>query len=126
MNTMWGKSQQKDKVMSGVTFHSTAGHGGYMVSPTRMTPFLFEVGVPYGTYYCFEEDCLFAAVEFVYATEVYEHFASLKARFVSVEDFKKELLKILWRWEGTAMKKWFPATLPGNEEEYKNFLARRS
>lgn len=32
VNTPWGKSQSKQKVVRGINFYSTAGHGGYKVS----------------------------------------------------------------------------------------------
>lgn len=32
MNTPWGKSQQKDVLVPGITYYSTASHGGYYVS----------------------------------------------------------------------------------------------
>lgn len=35
MNTPWGKSQHHTQYGEGIVFHTTAGHGGFYVSPTQ-------------------------------------------------------------------------------------------
>ena len=64
----WGTVQQEEKHQRGVTWVSTAGHGGYMISLGFAKKFLSEPaqakGLRYGGYLCYEEDCLWAIVEF--------------------------------------------------------------
>lgn len=61
-NTPWGLSQDAVKIERGLTFHSTARHGGFLVSEGYAEKYLSEAarkrGMEWGNYYAFEEDCL--------------------------------------------------------------------
>lgn len=63
-STPWGQSQHCTKITTGVSFHSTAGHGGVCVSRGKAKKFLSPVArkmaIDYGNGYWFEEDCLYA------------------------------------------------------------------
>lgn len=65
-NTPWGKSQSASKVERGITFHTTAGHGGFLVSRGYAEKHLSDAarkrGMQWGGYYAFEEDCLASIV----------------------------------------------------------------
>jgi len=58
----WGKVQQEHKYTRGVTFVSTAGHGGIMVSLAYAQKHLSiaaqKEGAFFGGYLCYEEDSL--------------------------------------------------------------------
>ena len=67
MRSPWGQIDDVEKTpISGVTFVSTPGHGGYRVTRKRaqeMHPALFDLAIDYGSrHYWFEEDCNWAAV----------------------------------------------------------------
>lgn len=68
MNSPWGQSQQTTKIIRGLNYISTAGHGGFMISKSIMKMFhpalkLASIyGGMFGSYTCFEEDVEFAAV----------------------------------------------------------------
>jgi len=69
MNTPWGASQQVLKLERGVSWVSTAGHGGFMVSRGAAEKLLTEQARAhaterYGDYFAFEEDCDYAIVLF--------------------------------------------------------------
>lgn len=59
--TPWGKSQQSTIIERGVTFHSTAGHGGFLVTrkyaEKHLTRSAINRGVEWGNYLTYEEDC---------------------------------------------------------------------
>lgn len=61
ISTPWGTSQAKEVICRGVTFHSTAGHGGALVSKgyakKNLSASARDRAIVYGGYYCFEEDC---------------------------------------------------------------------
>jgi len=59
MITPWGKSQGKEIVATGITFYSTAGHGGYYVSKA-MRSIMPARYVNHDGWY--EEDCEWAKV----------------------------------------------------------------
>jgi hypothetical protein len=58
--TPWGASQTTHKVMNGLTWYSTAGHGGLCVSKgladKKLSPNAREEGIKYGGSYWYEED----------------------------------------------------------------------
>jgi|SRR5690348_6470637 len=68
MQTPWGSSQQIEKILPGVSWVSTASHGGLMVATGAaekyLTPKAIELGKRYGSYICFEEDCAYAIAFF--------------------------------------------------------------
>ena len=57
MNTPWGKSNYTEKVCPGITFFSTASHGGYHVSKrlNKLIPAKWKLSGRYEQWY--EEDC---------------------------------------------------------------------
>jgi len=58
-HTPWGMSQDSDKIADGIVFYSTASHGGYKLSPARMTEFIIQFP-DFRTFAggsWFEEDC---------------------------------------------------------------------
>ena len=62
--TPWGKSDGSQKIVRGVSFHSTSGHGGMLVSKGWAKKNLSEsaqkLGEVYGGYLCYEEDIAYA------------------------------------------------------------------
>jgi hypothetical protein len=66
MNTPWGKSQSITKIQFGVSWVSTAGHGGLMVSAGQAEKLfdskVIDTAYPgrFAGYVCFEEDCSYA------------------------------------------------------------------
>ena len=88
-NTPWGKSQTAHKIERGLTFHSTSGHGGFLVSKGYAKKHLSEAaqkrGVSYGGYLAYEEDCLASIITFeipksadIFGTQAHDYgFASL-------------------------------------------------
>lgn len=66
MNTPWGPSQQQETKAPGIISVSTAGHGGYRLSPERMMEIerRFPTFIPFAGACWLEEDCdwAFAAV----------------------------------------------------------------
>jgi len=90
MNTLWGKSQTVKKIDSGIYWVTTAGHGGYMISKRKAEKNLPAyclnngfVGAKFNNYYCFEEDCAYAVLEYILSksgtqhTAMYNHVDSL-------------------------------------------------
>lgn len=72
MNTPWGKSHKVTKIETGLYWVTTAGHGGYMISKRKAEKLLPSImlnngflGAKFGGYYCFEEDCAYAVVEYL-------------------------------------------------------------
>lgn len=59
--TPWGASQTTHKVMNGLTWYSTAGHGGLCVSKgladKKLSPNARAEGIKYAGSYWYEEDC---------------------------------------------------------------------
>ena len=68
--TPWGPSQDARVVAPGITFHSTASHGGYHLSPERYAqmPEGFKETFAGGPWY--EEDCDAAMVILVFEDEL--------------------------------------------------------
>lgn len=66
MNTPWGKAQEVVKLDKGVSWVSTAGHGGFMVgvgaAKRLLSPEAQAEGEQWGSYLSFEEDCDYAIV----------------------------------------------------------------
>lgn len=94
-NTPWGKSQNSTQIARGLTFHSTAGHGGFLVSKgyaeKHLTPSALKRAVVWGSYYAFEEDCAAAIVEFElpYTRVLYTNFQEVT---------DEKVFKTLSRW----------------------------
>jgi len=66
MNTPWGKSQQSEQLAPGITFHSTARHGGIKVSFHRNQQIPEYMRNEDGWY---EEDCEWCKVYIVFSRE---------------------------------------------------------
>lgn len=63
--TPWGASQSSKQWARGIMSYSTAGHGGFSVTPAKhaeMLPELGDIGHFEYDKYWFEEDCAYAAV----------------------------------------------------------------
>lgn len=64
----WGKVQAEDSICRGLSFVHTASHGGYMISKGLAKKLLSspaqEVGMKWGGYLCYEEDCNAAIVDY--------------------------------------------------------------
>lgn len=70
VSTPWGPSQDAEVITEGITFHSTASHGGIHLSPERQAkmPKYMRDTFAGGPWY--EEDCDYARVVVVFP----EHF----------------------------------------------------
>ena len=57
--TPWGPSQSSTEIAPGITFHSTASHGGYELSPARVAsmPKPLREFQPWAGPGYYEEDC---------------------------------------------------------------------
>ncbi len=88
-NSPWGKVQHEEKHQRGVTWVTTASHGGYMISIGFAKKFLSLAaqsrGLRYGGYLCYEEDCLWAIVEF-------------ELMFVTTPERRETVYRTLSRW----------------------------
>lgn len=64
MHTPWGESQQTDTIAEGITWVSTAGHGGIIISPERRAamPKSLREFAPFAGGNAYEEDCDVAIV----------------------------------------------------------------
>lgn len=64
MFTPWGLSQQVEKFTRGFSQVFTASHGGYMIAKgfaeKHLSKKAISMGMEYGNYLAFEEDCLWA------------------------------------------------------------------
>lgn len=95
MNTPWGKSQTIDKVAPGITFVSTAGHGGFKVSADKLRKMHPALRTEDGW---FEEDCEWAKVAFAFPEHFQENYAdavqSMKDWYPSIyEEVTGEVLQ---------------------------------
>ena len=68
VTTPWGPSQDSIETIPGVTWHSTAGHGGYHLSPERQLRLLKTFG-PVNDSGWYEEDCEWSMVVLAFADE---------------------------------------------------------
>ena len=62
MMSPWGKSQEVVKLARGISWVSTAGHGGFMIAAGAAEQVLSQEARNHATeryndYFCFEEDC---------------------------------------------------------------------
>jgi hypothetical protein len=86
MMSPWGKIQNKETFARGISFVTSSGHGGYMISKgvahKRLSPKAIELGDVYGGYYCYEEDCKYAIIQIELPevrSELYEEEVFLKS-----------------------------------------------
>lgn len=93
--TIWGKSLKQLVITRGVTFHTTARHGGFLVSKgyaeKHLSGAALKVGELTGNYYAFEEDCA--------ADVIYLELPESRKRLITKTD---ELTLI------TSLSKYFP------------------
>lgn len=109
----WGKVDYEKKHQRGVTFVSTASHGGLLVSKGFAKKFLSEAaqkrGMPWGGYLAYEEDCLRAIVEY-------------ELPYVRTEDYADKLFKALSSWNADYL---LERNIQPDPEGYKLFLRRK-
>lgn len=67
--TPWGYSQSATRIARGIMHYSTASHGGYHVSPTRLTAMGPLAESPFAGAGWFEEDCDWARVALAFPDE---------------------------------------------------------
>jgi len=118
-NSPWGIPDTVDKIAKGFYWVSTPSHGGYMVSKALAESLLPKsaidsgfLGIPWGGYYCYEEDCAYA---------VLMHFVLNRSPFDSLRiALELYLQKSLYQYPGIVTYKekirntvahWYPAEL---------------
>lgn len=116
----WGHPDHQKKIADGIWLFSTASHGGMIVDTnvrTELRSYNSAVTsrqylIPSEQHFAaFEEDCMAAIVEWVYASDIYTHkFRSMYVSDLSDEDFFQERLKLihksLERWNPDVLEKW--------------------
>lgn len=79
----WGGVQDVERVAKGITFVSTASHGGYRVSISRWREMPRELrdcaSTVWAHYAWFEEDCAWAAVVLAFPLEFTKEAGSVEA-----------------------------------------------
>lgn len=112
----WGAVQHTTEYMRGLSFVSTAGHGGMRVSKSlcEKYPFLVELnrvsgygGFHYG-YYFFEEDCEYVAPALVFHDIIYKTDTWLAKQFPTLNDYYIYILRTCWEYYPELMKKYYP------------------
>jgi len=92
MVTPWGNSDSETRYDRGLTWVGTPSHGGFLVGKAyarkHLTPAAQNVGVPFGQYLAFEEDCD-AAVILLELPQTREGFSHVS---------DAELVESLFRW----------------------------
>jgi len=101
--TPWGKSDYSEKVVPGIMFYGTPGHGGYHLSPKRLAQ-LPEYMRKDGGWY--EEDCDWAIIV-VYFKEYWPAHVYIHAT------------DVLRYWRPEIYKKWFHAEITNNNVIYR-------
>lgn len=79
MNTPWGKSQTKKVIAPGITFYSTASHGGYKVNKAQRDKMPAHLINSDGWY---EEDCEWCKVALAFP----EYFPNTNPLAIAVYD----------------------------------------
>lgn len=102
MNSPWGQIDRVEKLIRGVAFVSTPGHGGIRVSKgvadARLSLEAREEAIYQNDYYWFEEDCQYAIPLFELA-DARAAFYAWQDKGVSDEDRVARLTKSLAFWE---------------------------
>ena len=97
-STPWGQSQDAYKLLPGLVWYSTAGHGGLYVSQALANKALSaqarKHAIQYGSGYWYEEDCGWAIP--MYENPQWGKLLSAKAGGKEVS--KEEAKKIIERW----------------------------
>ncbi|RDJ35731.1 MAG: hypothetical protein DWQ19_13010 [Crenarchaeota archaeon] len=93
INTPWGRAQHSNNIARGITFYSTASHGGFKLSDTRRlempSPFREEDTWAGGNWY--EEDCDSALVIYCFPQFFPEN--QVKAAENMLRSYKPHLMK---------------------------------
>jgi hypothetical protein len=93
--TPWGTAQHSKRILRGLTFHITSGHGGYLVAKGFAEKYLSEAalkrGEKWGNYYAYEEDCAAAIVELEIPAARSSVTPEGEVRFVTVEGHLRAL-----------------------------------
>lgn len=69
--TPWGPAQSKDMIVDGITFYSTASHGGFKVDEELLQTMPEKARKGFAGYGWFEEDCDAAVVIYYFP----QHFS---------------------------------------------------
>lgn len=112
MSSPWGKIQHVEKLITGISFVVTAGHGGLRVSRKALYKYAINpelitriAGIEQGNYVYFEEDCAFQ-VFMLDAPEILKLHAKNRS-WNADETFKDTRLSV---------EKWFPAYFKDESE----------
>ena len=97
MNTPWGKTDSVTKIQKGVSWVSTPGHGGFMITrkaaETFLSPEAISRAEAYGqNYLAFEEDCLASLVLWEHSNDVWAE------TFFNEKDNVQHLFLSISRW----------------------------
>lgn len=104
-STPWGESQTEQEIAPGITFYSTASHGGYHLTDERVAemPKALRDFVPFGGPQAgpgrwFEEDCDWAVVALAFP----QHFPAeaIPAAMTTLKGYKPHLYAELVREQG--------------------------
>jgi hypothetical protein len=79
IHTPWGESQTVREIAEGITLVTTAGHGGYLLSPARRSamPDALHAFETFAGGNAYEEDCDWAVVAVAFP----EHFDALSVLY---------------------------------------------
>jgi hypothetical protein len=113
-NTPWGIPDTINKIIEGLYFVSTPSHGGYMVEKSLAKKLLPAtsidsgfLGQAWGNYYCYEEDCAYAVLEYfiLCRNPVDETRKALEAfleknifEYLNVIKYKDRVKNTVFRW----------------------------
>jgi len=109
-HTPWGDAQSETDVADGITFYSTAGHGGYHVAMHRLEEMGPLARAPFAGAGWFEEDCDWARVALAFPDE-FSRLASdasreniLRAAEHTLRMYKPALLDEWQKWKESKCK----------------------
>lgn len=98
MNTPWGKAQTTTTIDKGITFITTAGHGGILLSEERRKEFdeKFPTFSTFAGGNWFEEDCdaSFVVVAFPGSFQEYTVYSAVRGAELSYDGQHEEELKL--------------------------------
>jgi hypothetical protein len=114
----WGQIQDKTTFYRGISFVSTAGHGGFMISNgfanKHFSKYAIDIALKYNNYLCYEEDC-------AYAIPLYELMRTKNPILSSIHMHTTEeyIFNILSRWYPNYL---LQLGLTPSETEYNYYL----
>jgi len=95
--TPWGTADGGYQIAKGIYWVYTPSHGGIMISKGLarkiLSPEALKLGIPYGGYLSYEEDCDYSVVLY----ELYTKFG-IKDPQIETENYEEKLLNSLSRW----------------------------